>query len=174
MTDEKGILSLLRRGWSERRIARETGHHRSAIRRVRREAGLGPKRTTATEVTTDPAPSAEGLTDRTVSAKVSTESSPTRSTAEPHRSFIAAELDKRRNATAIYQDLVEHHGYTGSYQAVKRLARKLRKDTPKVSCRYETAPGQEMQVDYGDGALTRDPRTGKYRRPHLLETGSSF
>ena len=126
-------------------------------------------------MTTDPAPSAEGLTDRTVSAKVSTESSPTRSTAEPHRSFIAAELDKRRNATAIYQDLVEHHGYTGSYQAVKRLARKLRKDTPKVSCRYETAPGQEMQVDYGDGALTRDPRTGKYRRPHLfvLSLGNS-
>ena len=51
---------------------------------------------------------------------------------------------------AIYQDLVEHHGYTGSYDAVKRLARKLRKREPKVSCRFETEPGQELQVDYGE------------------------
>ena len=61
-----------------------------------------------------------------------------------------------------------HHGYTGSYDAIKRFARKLRKREPKISCRFETEPGQEMQVDYGEGALTRDPRTGRYRRPRLF------
>jgi transposase len=77
-------------------------------------------------------------------------------------------LSEGRNATAIYQDLVEHHGYSGSYDAVKRFVRNLRKREPKVSCRFETEPGQEMQVDYGEAALTRDPRTGKYRRPRLF------
>jgi DNA replication protein DnaC len=88
---------------------------------------------------------------------------------------IEEEITKRRTATAIYQDLVEHHGYTGSYDAVKRLARTLRKIDPKISCRFETEPGQEAQVDYGEGALTRDPRTGKYRRPRLfvMTLGSS-
>lgn len=93
---------------------------------------------------------------------------PRRSSAAPFAGFIAAELGKRRNATAIFQDLVEHHGYDGSYDAIKRLARKLRKAEPKIACRYESEPGEEMQVDYGEGALTRDRRTGKYRRPRLF------
>jgi len=42
------------------------------------------------------------------------------------------------------------------------------KREPKIACRYESEPGGEMQVDYGEGALTRDPRTGKYRRPRLF------
>ena len=92
----------------------------------------------------------------------------TRSACEPHRGFIEAELGKGRNAVAIYQDLVEHHGYGGAYNAVKRFVRKLRVDDPKISCRFETEPGQEAQVDYGEGALTRNPRTGKYRRPRLF------
>src|ERR1700722_8622005 len=55
MTEHETILSLLRLGWSERRIAREGGHHRATIRRIRREAGLLPaKCTTPIEVPTDP------------------------------------------------------------------------------------------------------------------------
>ena len=97
-----------------------------------------------------------------------TGSATTRSSAAPFRDFIVGELKKGRNATAIFQDLVVHRGYSGSYDAVKRFIRKLRKREPKISCRFETEPGQEMQVDYGEGALARDPRTGKYRRPRLF------
>ena len=32
----------------------------------------------------------------------------------------------------------------------------------------ETAPGEEAQVDYGDGPMVRDPNTGKYRRMRLF------
>jgi hypothetical protein len=45
---------------------------------------------------------------------------------------------------------------------------KLRPSEPEVKCRFETPPGQEAQVDYGEGAPTRHPRTGKYRRPRLF------
>jgi transposase len=164
MTDDQRILGLLLSGWSDRQIARDTGKHRATIARRRRKAGLtSAKCTTPPEVPTDLDPKPH--TD----PEVPTGSVPTRSSAEPHRTFIEAELAKRRNSTAIYQDLVEHHGYDGSYDAVKRLARKLRgKSEPKISCRFETEPGQEMQVDYGEGAPTRDPRTGKYRRMRLF------
>ena len=32
----------------------------------------------------------------------------------------------------------------------------------------ETAPGEEAQVDYGDGPMVRDPHSGKYRRTRLF------
>ena len=32
----------------------------------------------------------------------------------------------------------------------------------------QTAPGDEAQVDYGDGPMIRDPVTGKYRRSRLF------
>lgn len=50
----------------------------------------------------------------------------TPSACEPHRSFIEAAVAAGRNAVAIYQDLVQHHGYDGAYNAVKRFVRKLR------------------------------------------------
>jgi transposase len=93
---------------------------------------------------------------------------PSRSSVGGHAEFIEAEVAKGRNAVAIFQDMVEHRAYAGSYDAVKRFARRFRAADPKVSCRFETPPGQEAQVDYGEGAPTRDPKTGKYRKPRLF------
>jgi transposase len=160
MTEQERIASLVRLGWSDRRIVRETGHHRATVRRIRRELA---KCTSAPEAPADPK-----------CTEVPTDRGTTRSSCEPHRAFIAGEVAKRRNAMAIYQDLVEHHGYDGSYDAVKRFARTLRKDQPKVSCRFETLPGQEAQVDYGEGAPTRHPKTGKYRKPRLFVMSLGF
>ncbi len=149
VTERETILGLLRLGWSIRHVARETNRRHETVARYGREAGLlDPKSHTRPKVPTD--------------------SGKSRSVCEPHRAFIEVEFAKGRNATAIYQDLVEHHGYVGAYDAVKRFVRTLRKDEPKISCRFETLPGQEAQVDYGEGAPTRDPRTAKYRKPRLF------
>lgn len=161
VTERETILGLLRLGWSIRRVARETHRRHETIARYGREAGvLPPKSHTPSKVPTDSKPHTD--------AEVPTQSGKTRSACEPHRPFIESEFAKGRNAMAIYQDLVEHYGYVGAYDAVKRFVRTLRKDEPKISCRFETAPGQEAQVDYGEGAPTRDPRTGKYRKPRLF------
>ena len=146
MNERESIIGLLRLGWKQRRIARETGFHRATIAKIARE--LGAELQNVPEVATD--------------------SPGSRSSCEPYRVFIEAEVPKGRNAVAIYQDLVEHHGYGGAYNAVKRFVSKLRPPEPKVSCRFETEPGQEAQVDYGEGALTRHLKTGKYRRPRLF------
>ena len=122
VADRNRILDLLRKGWSIRQVARDTGHRHETIRRYGIEAGiLAPKPakcTTPPEVPTDPKPHTE--------PEVPTGSR--RRAAAPSRIATSSRPSwrKRRNAMAIYQDLVEHHGYDGSYDAVKRLARKLR------------------------------------------------
>ncbi len=71
-------------------------------------------------------------------------------------------LYRGRNAMAIFQDLADGHGFTGSYESVKRFVRKLRgKPSPEASAVIETAPGEEAQVDYGSGPMVRDLVTGR-------------
>lgn len=129
VADRDRIVDLLRKGWSIRHIARETGHRHETIRRYGADAGiLAPKpAANPAEVPTDSKPHTD--------PEVPTGSTSTRSSAEPFREFLEAELRKGRNAKAIYQDLVLHRGYDGSYDAVKRLARTVRKREPKIARR---------------------------------------
>lgn len=90
------------------------------------------------------------------------------SACEPHRGFIEAQLRLRRNAMAIYQDLVDQHGFAARYSSVMRFARTLRRQEPEQFDRLEFLPGEEMQVDYGEGAPTRVPGGDRYRKPRLF------
>jgi transposase len=94
---------------------------------------------------------------------------PSASTCEPFREAIELGLSRGRNATAIWQDLVSENGFNGGYQTVKRFVRKLGGNQPlQPRAVILTAPGEEAQVDYGQGAMVRDPQTGKYRRTRLF------
>lgn len=53
------------------------------------------------------------------------------------------------------------HGYEGSYDAVKRLARKLRKTEPKIACRSRLR--SELQEKIGCERQTIDDRRGDIR-----------
>jgi transposase len=88
---------------------------------------------------------------------------------EAYREMIELELSRGRNATGIWQDLVDTHGFTGGYQSVKRFVRKLRGAvSPEARVIIETKLGEECQVDYGTGPMVRDPDSGKYRRTRLF------
>ena len=91
-----------------------------------------------------------------------------RSECEPHRAWIEEQVRLKRNAQAIYQDLVDQFGFGARYNSVKRFVRALRRVDPKQFDRLEFGPGEEAQVDYGEGALTRHPSSGRYRRPRLF------
>ena len=70
---------------------------------------------------------------------------------------------------AIWQDLVDEHGFVHAYASVRRFVVKLRVSAQKEACAIiVTAPGEEAQVDYGSGPMARDPNTGKYRRTRLF------
>lgn len=91
-----------------------------------------------------------------------------RSASEPHREWIEQHVRLQRNAQAIYQDLVDQFGFTASYDSVKRFVRALRHVDPEQFDRLAFACGEESQVDYGEGAPTGDPKTGRYRKPRLF------
>jgi transposase len=94
---------------------------------------------------------------------------PGASACEPFREAIAEALGRGRNAVAIWQDLVDRHGFGGGYASVRRFVLKLRGSTPAdARVVITTAPGEEAQVDYGGGPMVRHPHTGKYRRTQLF------
>lgn len=95
---------------------------------------------------------------------------PSASACEPFRELIVEALGRGRNAVAIWQDLVDDHGFQARYASVKRFVKQLRGSQPaEARVVITTAPGEEAQVDYGgDGPMVRDPRTGKYRRTRLF------
>jgi transposase len=91
------------------------------------------------------------------------------SNCEPYREVIELELNRGRNAMAIWQDLVTEHGFERGYQSVKRFVHKLRPaELRQAHPVIVTAPGEEAQVDYGTGPMVRDQQSGKYRRTRLF------
>ena len=154
------LRTLLEANASQREIERVTGIDRKTIRayarRFAEEAAAN-----SPGVATDPG-------TQIPPPRPPTAGTATTSSCEPHREFIEAQLRLRRNAMAIYQDLVDHHGFAGAYNAVKRFVARVRQREPEQFDRLSFLPGEEMQVDYGEGALTRVPGSDRYRRPRLF------
>jgi transposase len=150
------VATLLATGTPQREIARRTGVDRKTIRRL--AAANSPGVATGSDGDPDqipplrpPAPAGA----RTTSA------------CEPHRSWIEAQVGLGRNAVSIYQDLVEAHGFARRYNAVKRFVARLKARAPERFDVLEFLPGEEAQVDYGQGAPTLTAN-GKYKRPYLF------
>ena len=156
------IWTLLAARASQREIERVTGIDRKTIRAYQKRFAAaaanspGVATGSAGQTPPPPPPAVPAAHAGTVSA------------CEPHRAFIEAQLRLRRNATAIYQDLVDQFGFAGAYGSVKRFVARLRQRQPEQFDRLEFLPGEEMQVDYGEGAPTRVPGSDRYRKPRLF------
>ena len=171
MSEEKKqqVIALGRLGWSLRRIERAAHIRRETAGAYLRAAGIAVR-----------PPGGWGRNAAKPAIEVSTDSgaekpprqpsrSPSASACEPYREVVEAELAKGRNAMAIWQDLVDGHGFAGRYASVKRFVRKLcGSPAPEARVVIETAPGEEAQVDYGTGPMVRDSQSGKYRRTRLF------
>ena len=95
--------------------------------------------------------------------------SPSASSCVAYREAIELGLSRGRNAKAIWQDLVDQCSFAGGYQSVRRFVRKLQASSaPEPRAVIETAPGEEAQVDYGEGPMVRDRQTGEYKRTRLF------
>lgn len=166
------IETLLRAGRSQREIERVTGIDRKTIRSYQKRLTAPPANSpgvaTGNLPATPPPWPPDTPPDAQPPAPVTPVAAAAASICEPHREFIEAQVRLRRNATAIYQDLVDQHGFGGAYNSVKRFVNRLRHKEPEQFDRLEFLPGEEMQVDYGEGALTRVPGTQRYRKPRLF------
>ncbi len=179
---QQQILALGRLGWTLRRIEAATGVRRETAGGYLRAAGIGvrgrgrpgeavPKPAITGEVSTDPGPSTSATSGvvSTAAAAAAPTRAPSASACEPYRELIADALGRGRNAVAIWQDLVDDHGFAARYASVRRFVVTLRGVAPVEACGViTTAPGDEGQVDYGEGPMVRDPSTGKYRRVRLF------
>jgi transposase len=178
-TKQQQVLALGQLGWPVSRIATAVGVDRATVTRYLRAArvpvrrrgrpGEGPANAAiSAEVSTDPPANAA-----IASGEVSTDSrparAPTASACEPYRALIGEALGHGRNAMAIWQDLVDDHGFTARYASVRRFVATLRRAAPpEARVVIATVPGEEAQVDYGEGPMVRWPATGKYRRTRLF------
>jgi transposase len=151
---------LLRAGLTQHQISRRTGVDRKTVRRIQRQAN-SPILATGSQ---DPGGQ---IPPPRPPAPEPSHGSLARSACEPYRDWIEAQLALGRNATSIYQDLVERHGFGNRYNSVKRFAARLKARDPERFDVLEFLPGEEAQVDYGQGAPTLY-RPGKYRRPQLF------
>jgi len=153
------LSTLLESNTSHRQIERVTGIDRKTIRKYHKQ--LDEFKANSFGVAT-------GTPDQIPPPRPPAQAKLTTSNCEPHRAFIEAQLRFKRNFMAIYQDLVDTHGFTGAYNSVKRFAGGLCKSEPEQFDHLEFAAGEESQVDYGEGALTRVPGTDRFRKPRLF------
>ena len=167
---QQAIQALHDRGWSQRRIARELCINRETV------AGYVHAAKPAISTTGSAAPPEANPAISTLGSDPVAEPNPAISTAGSAggrvslcREFlptITAALMAGLSAKRIHQDLVAEHGFTGSYQSVKRCVHGLVQRLELPFRRIERAPGEEMQVDFGQGAWI--DADGKRRRPHLF------
>jgi len=141
---QHSITTLAADHWSARKIARELGVHRETVGRYLRVAEPDSKPAIV------PTGSKAGRTSQCA----------------PLVAVIEHGLLAGLSAQRIYQDLAAEHGFSGGYDAVKRFVRRLAQKVEPPFRRMECLPGQELQVDFGQGAWVVE--NGKRRRTHLF------
>src|SRR6266567_3959802 len=147
LSDEKKqqVIALGRLGWTLRRIEAATGVRRETAGAYLKAAGLAVR-------------------------------PPGRWGHPPAKPAIEVSTDSANPASAVSTDFgvgsahpVEQHGFAARYASVRRFVITMRgQRTPEAHPVIVTPPGEEGQVDYGDGPMVRHPVTGKYRRTRLF------
>jgi transposase len=169
---QHSIATLAAQGWSSRKIARELGIDRETARRYRPALDSKPaipptgSPSLADSNPAIPPAGSEGASDANPAIPPAGSRAGRASQCEPFSAAIEAALLAGLSAQRIYQDLAADHQFAGSYDAVKRFARRLGQRTEPPFRRMECAPGHELQVDFGLGAWVM--AEGKRRRPHLF------
>jgi transposase len=146
------MLHLWSLGWGTRRIAAELGCSRSTVKRYVEAGGFAAYRT-------------------------------------PRRERVLSELEAwlaerfrrhRGNADVVRQDLAREHGLEVSLRTVERAVAPLRRALlaeARACVRFETPPGRQLQIDFGELRATVGGETvrlflfvatlGYSRRPHV-------
>lgn len=117
------IFSLRNQGFSMRAIAKKLGIHRNTVKKY--------------------------LESKALPAYRKTKRRPSK--LDPYRQMIRDLLkEEDYKATWIY-DRLRSHGYEGSYDTVKKEVRQVKKQNTRLAyIRFETEPGRQGQVDFGD------------------------
>ena len=141
------ICELKRQGLSISRISDETGFDRKTIRKYLQEKAIpkyGPREIRPTLL-------------------------------DPFKTFIDEKLKAGVWNGSVLHRLLKEQGYTGGYTAVKDYLRPKREEANHVAVRrFETPPGHQAQVDWGDmGDITLPDDSKKSISAFVLTLGHS-
>lgn len=137
--DVVAIVRLHELGWGSRRIARELGIARSTVIHYIREGGWTPYK----------------KPDRVRCL-------------EGHEDWLRAQFRKHRgNAVVVRRELAREHGVEVTLRTVQRAVKPFRQELvaeARATVRFETAPGRQLQVDFGQVTVLIG---GRKTRVHL-------
>lgn len=138
LEDVVDIHSLKRKGFSQRGIARKLGIHRQTVKKYLLHPDIMQ----------------QGNMRHLRGSKL-----------DPYQDQIKAWIEEDPDYTAvwIYDHLVPL-GFTGSYEIVKRRVRSIKEKKQQIAyMRFETEPGYQAQVDFGEFQVDRpDGTVDKY------------
>jgi transposase len=160
MNHVRELIYRLRAGESQRRIAKDLRMSRTTVSKYQAWA----------EAQGYLDPGCPMPDDTALTAALTETPRPPRaeSSVEPYRELVQAWLDQGVEMTAIWQHLQDDYRYPGSYSSVRRFVRRLRPHEPEVFVRVHTAPGEELQVDFGGVGQLYDPSSGRLRRAYVF------
>jgi transposase len=193
MVQKEYLFLLFSNNWSNRKIKKATGIHRTTIagyrkeylKSIEKESEKDPQNSNPdfnTIASTDalqnvPLDASQVPTDKVVHFQLPTDpeqhqKSVSKSKAFGYHEQITTKLKAGQSAQSIYQDLVTESQYSGSYDSVKRYIKTLKNSAPKLYARIETPAGEQSQVDFGEGAPTL--KNGRYCKPNLFVMTLSY
>ena len=160
------LINRLRAGDSERRIAKDLKMSRPTVHKYKlwaEEQGyLDPGQ---------PLPDAA-----TLLAALGPAAQPPQMTSSlaEYQPFVEQLLAQGVELTAIWQRLRDNYDYQGSYSAVRRFVQHLQPRQPEAYVRVQTAPGEELQVDFGSAGQLFDPVSGRLRTAYVFVATLSY
>jgi len=134
------IKTLSEMGYSKKKIGEIVGCSRKTVRRALARIEKG-----------------EELRRKKVSSIIS-----------PYEEIVRAKVAQELSAVRIYQDLQRETAYSGSYDTVKRLVRKIKKESKPVYMHNISLPGEEAQVDFGYIGRLRELLSHADINPHSI------
>lgn len=155
MYQYRQVLVRMRRGDSDRDIARSKTMGRRKVAQLR--ALAGNHGWLAAEVPLPDESMLASLVGRKEALPISCIS-----TLEPWRDQITKGRAAGIQCTTMHATLARNHGYAGSYSSVYRFLLQLDAlQVPEVPLRLEFKPAEAVQVDFGAGPLMTDVHTGE-------------
>jgi len=168
------IVTLIRLGYSDRRIAADLSVDRGTVRKYReryQNPPGGANAPTGSEVHNPPNAPTGLAGDETLPAMSVSDASSIRpgpdSACAAYHEIIVGKLEVGLSAQRIWQDLRDEFGFAAKYPSVRRYVCRLKVKKPELVRRIEVLPGEEAQVDFGTGAWVTGA-DGKRRRPWVL------
>ena len=160
MNHLRDLISRLRAGESERRIARDMQISRPTVHKYHELAGQQGYLEKGGVVPND----------ETLEAVLGPGPQPPKiaSSLEGYGEVVKTLHKQEVEMVAIWQRLKDNYGYTGSYSSVRRYIAHLEPEPVEAYTRVHTGAGEEMQVDFGVVGQLFDPSSGRIRTAYVF------